>query len=266
MTDKLGKLEKLLELIYEGSVRPDDLNKLTETVGQVLAVLYKEIGDTKENQMMLEGKIETKGNRSEIEMLGQKIEEVKNSIPLGQDLSPLEERINEIANKTSEEKPALTAIEMRDALETLDGKERLDKKSIKGVDEMEKEITELKARPIGRGGGNARGIHLYTNGTKRGMANTVNIVPGTGVTLAYSYASGRNDITISAGTSLSVLTVTGTINDTNTSFTVASQPTLVIFNGASYRTTGDSVTWTYLAGTLTISQPVGSGGSIYALG
>lgn len=70
----------------------------------------------------------------------------------------------------------------------------------------------------------------------------------------------------SSSAALSVLTVTGTVNDANLSFTCASRPTLVVVNGSIYRTTGDLITWTYAGTTLTLSQAVGTGGSIYALG
>ena len=45
------------------------------------------------------------------------------------------------------------AEDVRNKLELLDGEDRLDKKFIKGFGELEKEIEELKKRPIGRGGG-----------------------------------------------------------------------------------------------------------------
>lgn len=178
------------------------------------------------------------------------------------------ERLKPFIPTTDELKKEILGAPVRDSLEALEGEDRLDIKAVKGLEKYEERIHSLEIRPIGKGGG-ARGLMLYTNGTKRGMIQSLNLIPGTNVTLTYSYAFGRQDVTISAsgsGGGLSVLTVTGTVDDSNLSFTVASQPTLVIINGASYRTTSDSITWTYLAGTLTLSQAVGAGGSIYALG
>ncbi|MBP9771459.1 MAG: hypothetical protein KBD16_00830 [Candidatus Pacebacteria bacterium] len=43
--------------------------------------------------------------------------------------------------------------EIRNKLELLQGDERLDKSAIKGLEELEKEITELASRPVGKGGG-----------------------------------------------------------------------------------------------------------------
>lgn len=65
------------------------------------------------------------------------------------------------------------------------------------------------------------------------------------------------------GSGLSVITVSGTINDANTSFTAASAPTLVVVNGATYRN-GSGCTIAGLV--ITLDNPVGTGGDIYALG
>lgn len=67
------------------------------------------------------------------------------------------------------------------------------------------------------------------------------------------------------GGALTLVTVTGTVNDSNVTFTSASQPTILVINGGVYRTTGGSITWTYLAGTITLSVAVGSGGSIFGI-
>lgn len=138
------------------------------------------------------------------------------------------------------------------------------------LEELQAQLTEIQSkidqvRPAGGVFiGPSRGVFLYTDGTKRGLQNTLNLIPGTGVTLSYSRANGRNDITISAaGGSLSVLAATGTVDDSNTTFTFASEPTLVIINGAQYRH-GHGVT---ISGTsVTLDNPVGNGNDIYGLG
>lgn len=153
-------------------------------------------------------------------------------------------------------------------LESLEGEGRLDKSAIRGLTDLEENI-DKKISKIPRGGG-ARGIQLYVNGGKKGLATMFNLIPGTNVSFTYDYANGRNDLTINAtgggSASFSVITVSGTVNDTNKSFTASTTPVLVIINGTSYRTTGDSITWTYVGSALTLSQAVGSGGSIYAIG
>lgn len=154
-------------------------------------------------------------------------------------------------------------------LDGKDGKDGqdVDPEAVQAIDEkleeFEKRLTQTK--PSGVFIGPSRGHFLYIDGEKKGLVNTVNLIPGTGVTLSYSRANGRNDITINASGSgsLSVLAATGTVDDSNTTFTFASEPTLVIVNGASYRH-GHGVT--IATTTATLDNPVGTGGDIYALG
>lgn len=63
----------------------------------------------------------------------------------------------------------------------------------------------------------------------------------------------------------SVIAVSGTINDSNTSFSAATQPTLLNINGAFYQKTGGTITWTYAGTAITTSSPVGTGGSIFGV-
>ena len=193
------------------------------------------------------------------------LKKLEDSIPQKADFTEIYGKIKEVESKIVPF--ILKAEEVRDSLETLKENERLDISAIKGVEKLEEKIKSIELRPSGIGGG-ARGFQLYVDGTKRGQVSMANFIAGTNVTLTYAAAFGRNDITISAtgGGSLSVLTVTGTVDDTNTAFSVATEPTLVIVNGAAYRSTGDSYTWTWVATVLTMSQAIGSGGSIYALG
>lgn len=62
-----------------------------------------------------------------------------------------------------------------------------------------------------------------------------------------------------------VLAATGTIDDNNTSFTITSKPTVLIINGGIYQESGGAITWSYDSGALTLSVPVGIGGSIFGL-
>lgn len=128
------------------------------------------------------------------------------------------------------------------------------------LESMAEEIRQLKARPTSFG---ARGIGLYINGVKKLLsAQTLNI---TGSGVSYNYANGRNDVTItgSGGGSLSVLAATGTVDDSNTTFTFASTPTLVMVNGAAYR---DGHGVTIVTTTATLDNPPGVGGDVYGLG
>lgn len=156
-----------------------------------------------------------------------------------------------------------TAVETRNGLEMLEGEDRLDKSAIKGIEEIQDEIKNIKAIRVT---GGARGVQLYVDGAKKGMVQYINLVAGTNVTLTYNRANGRNDITISAtggSGAFSILAATGTVDNSNTTFTFASEPTLVVVNGTSYRN-GFGVTIT--GTTATLDNPPGVGGDVYGIG
>lgn len=158
-----------------------------------------------------------------------------------------------------------TGISLRDKLESLEGDERTDKTAIKGIEEIEEKIKAIEIRPTGGAGRSL--LQLYVDGAKKGAVQYINLVAGSGVALTYSSAYGRNDITISAtgSGSFSILTATGTIDDSNKDFTFVSKPSFIVVNGASrIENTG----WTWNAGTLTatLSNPVGTGGDLYGVG
>lgn len=142
---------------------------------------------------------------------------------------------------------------------------KIKKEKVEGLDDEFNAVRDTISN-IPRGGG-ARGIQLYVDGGKKGMVNMINLIPGSGVTLNYSSAYGRNDITISAsGGSFAILTATGTIDDSNLDFTFISKPAIIVVNGASYI---ENVGWTWNSGTLTatlLTPPVGVGGNLYGIG
>lgn len=73
-------------------------------------------------------------------------------------------------------------------------------------------------------------------------------------------------VTDLASATVSNITIAGTPDDSNVTFTATSQPTYLVINGATYSSTGGAITWSYVAGTITLSSPVGAGGSIFGLG
>lgn len=174
---------------------------------------------------------------------------------------------NEILVDVEKTKPQPeTAIETKNKIESLTGDNRVNKSAIKGIEEIEQGISDLRARPIpGRSLG-FRGIQLYVDGSKKGLIQYLNLIPGVGITLSYDFAHGRNDITINASASgLSKLTATGTVDDSNTQFTFVSKPTIIVVNGASYQ---EDHGWSWDAGTLTatLDGAPGIGGDVYGLG
>lgn len=100
-------------------------------------------------------------------------------------------------------------------------------------------------------------LYLVVNGaqyfesvhyTLVGLTITLNNPIGTGGFIRSAFGSG-----------LTVETPTGTVDDSNTSFTVSNTPKYIVVNGAQYF---DGAGYTYLAGTITLDNPVGTGGFI----
>lgn len=129
-----------------------------------------------------------------------------------------------------------TPQDIRNKLEVLQDGEKL---AIEAIEGLRKELDALKKNnaPFLMGGG-------------------PHYLAGSGITISGNVLSAT-------GGALSVLTATGTVDDSNTTFTFASTPTLVIVNGATYRH-GKGVT--IATTTATLDNPVGIGGDIYALG
>ena len=91
--------------------------------------------------------------------------------------------------------------------------------------------------------------------TTAGCLNT----SATGVLYAATCTGG-------AGTGgIGTTTVTGTINDANTAFTVSVCPALLNINGGMYAQTGGAYTWTCTVPNITLSAAVGTGGSIFGI-
>lgn len=77
--------------------------------------------------------------------------------------------------------------------------------------------------------------------------------------------TGRLLVSTSGSSAISIIAITGTIDDSNVTFTAASQPAVLVINGGVYQTTSGAITWTYVAGTITLSSPVGTSGAIFGI-
>ena len=93
----------------------------------------------------------------------------------------------------------------------------------------------------------------------------LNLIAGTNVSIAVAddNSNKRVGLTISAsgGAGVSYETPVGDVNDTNTTFTVSNTPVYINVNGLIYRE-GEGIFTSYVAGTITLSTPVGTGGFI----
>jgi len=81
-----------------------------------------------------------------------------------------------------------------------------------------------------------------------------------GGTITLDNAIGTGGFIRSAyGTGLTIETPTGTVDDSNTTFTVANEPKYIVVNGAQYFS---GAGYSYAGGTITLDNPVGTGGFI----
>lgn len=81
-----------------------------------------------------------------------------------------------------------------------------------------------------------------------------------GLTITLNNPVGTGGFIRSAfGTGISIETPTGTVDDSNVDFTVTNEPKYIVVNGAQYFS---GAGYTYLAGTITLDNPVGTGGFI----
>jgi hypothetical protein len=145
-------------------------------------------------------------------------------------------------------------------LPTDDESKKIDIAHIKGIKQDKKGVSFVSG---------PRGIDIYVDGTLKGHSQYINFIAGTNISITHNAVGERNDITISSsggvGGSFTVLTATGTVDDSNATFTFTDEPQLVVINGAAYAPTGGAITWSYNAGTVTLSSAVGTGGNIYAM-
>jgi hypothetical protein len=147
---------------------------------------------------------------------------------------------------------------MRNGLELLIGEERLKISAIHGLEEALAKAGEHRDY-----GGGAVPISIHQSGTQKvQIAHALNFT-GAGAPTVTHGANGVTNLAFPSGSGgLSVITVSGTVDDSNTSFTAASAPTMVNINGAFY-IHGAGVT---IVGTaITTDSPVGTGGKIFAV-
>jgi len=137
--------------------------------------------------------------------------------------------------------------------------------TIKGeLEELAKDLRSRLASLANNRGGNANrqikigGVDYLTRYTD------INLIAGTAMSLvvANDDASKRVNITFNAsGGGTTFETPVGVVDDSNTSFTVSNIPKYINVNGSQY-TEGLGIYTSYLAGTITLSAPVGTGGFI----
>ncbi len=158
----------------------------------------------------------------------------------------------------------ITPEEIIDKLESREDDDRLDAKAIKGIKNYDDEIATLQNRTqllvqltsgsssggSGTGGG---GHTIQDEGSSLTQRTKLNFV-GAGVTVTDDAGNDATKVTISGGGAgtTTVETPTGTVNSTNTAFTVTNEPLWVVSDGITYF---DGAGYTYAALSITMDIP-----------
>lgn len=181
-----------------------------------------------------------------------KIEKELNKIP---NITPLQSEIFDIKSIISEFKDS-SATRLKDSDKRIDQIKKYFDDSLRSLDSELREFIksqptkQIEVRPII---GGRPGIQLYYNGTKVGT-KVAEIDFRNGL---YAYElDGR--ITVISQASGSVLSATGTVNGTNTTFTFTTEPSYIVSDGVAYRKTSknNTVYWTWDSNTLTATLTI----------
>ena len=129
--------------------------------------------------------------------------------------------------------PQMPITDIRNGLEVLQGDERLDKKAIRGIDDLEERVKDLMNRPIGKGGVSPVGFRPLVDEVKLGRVDMLDFKAGSNMTLTHSKVNGLDTITFasSGGGSLDGSGTTNELaywvdSDTLGALAVATYPTL----------------------------------------
>lgn len=233
----------------------DHRNEVSASLTSVQSELQRIESETKDSIKNTGTDSETKVGDLRTELLAQleNLEQAIGGIDEYDDTS-LSQRLDEVEAKIPTLPDEETAIETRDKLETLKDDDRLDMSAVKGLENLEKKVKEQNPR-IGSIFG-ARGVQLYVNDVKKGLVNTINLVPGTNITITHNTASGRNDITISSsgGSGSTPLVAMETPDGNRTVFTFSAaiaKPSYIYSDNVRMAATGkDGVTvnWSWNSG------------------
>lgn len=275
---KIEKINRMLELMANDTITPKELEQFLKFVLDFITQAKNSFDSiSKENLQKIQDALEimqtehsslSTSMSQEIkdmviqcdkmcsDMIGEmnkKMSDLEASIPEQTDLSELEQKIKDIEAKIVPfpelvEETGDTIIEKINESEGLIQKER-----VEGLNEELKRI-DSKPRPMGASG--SKGILTYVGGTKKGMAQFINFVAGSNITLSSSYQSGLLTLTIisTGGSGFTKLSATETPNSVLTVFTfstASAQPSFLVVDGVWMQATTalGTVNWTWNNGT-----------------
>lgn len=123
---------------------------------------------------------------------------------------------------------------------------KIDNEHIEGFEDLKTSI-----RNVNRVNSTPIGFRAYVDGVKKGLLQDVNFKAGSNMTVTHSVVNGLPTITFAStgtGGGGGWETPSGTVNGTNTVFTVANEPVIVIADGTIYI---DGSGYSYSGGTIT---------------
>lgn len=242
---KLTEMDKrvIANLAYEVVADQVD-NQIDESVKDIMAVIEGKLPDTvkktfSDNKSMIEGMVGERFKKLAVEQ-NRGLESIKSSL---------------LAQVTGESKKLVSeGQKMSQSMKDEIVKEYKDKLSKLVEESKTKDIywQDIKKRP-----------NIVT-----GLAHLVDVSveaePSNNQVLKYSSALKMwIPGTVSGGGGMTLIDVTGTIDDSNTTFS-CDEPTYVVINGVWYKETGGAYTWSWAGGTLTLSGAIGTGSQIWA--
>lgn len=160
-----------------------------------------------------------------------------------------------------------TGITVRNKLEKLTGKERLDKSAIRGLEELiDEAVKKGQEVSIGQGrgrGGVMGGLFVYIDGVKKGTVRMINFKAGVGMAISYSKVNGLDTITFQGGSAvIDIETPSEAPNSIIVEFTVSAEPQYVVADGTTYFA---GAGYSYSSGTGKITMDVAPSASIRAI-
>lgn len=238
----------LLDKIHDLEDKFDEtVSKIKESVPDLVDLLKDVRGRDGEDGESIVGPKGDKGDRGERGPEGkqgpQGIPGKEGKTPLPGELKALIEplipqvvAIDEIALANSiqadiESKLPALGKAVRDALELLNGDDRLDITALRGIEELKNLIDGAVQKAGVKSGWGAHPLTIQQSGTTK--AKVARVINFTGATVSIN-ASGVITVAITGGTGYTKETPTGTINGSNKTFTVTSTPVYIVVDGATY--------------------------------
>lgn len=183
-----------------------------------------------------------------------------NDEPLKQELETLRKQITDI--------PRLNEHQLKEDMKGYFNETLKENINILGMPDFRKlamglqaQIDALRDNP-GTGGGHT----IQDEGSNLTQRTNLNFV-GSGVSVTDDSGNDATKVTINlgAGTGITEVAISGTVNDSNVDFTASEEPIYLVINGKLYKKTGAEYTWSYSAGDITLNLPIGTGGQIWGI-